>query len=595
VRKAIGGAAKIFDFYVDSTRPNDAGDGLTPATAKRTIAAVMALVTGPGKSVGLVRGSRWTETVLPVFDMSIGVTDGVGAPPVFDCRDVATGWTRHDPGALPNVWSVSWTRNGPVTGSDDIGLWVDEVRPRLANTLGDLNTGGGWFVFPGDSRAITATIYVHSTVDPNTDGKVRKIAKRNSGFNWHPQTSASTAVVALEGPIEVVGALGHYNAVAAGPGSVKKIVARDGHIHHFVSCAALSEDLVATAARPLSDGIPFTAYRANGVGFDAVRRRCHVLMPGGAARELDVGFHAHSSTGNALIDSFTIEACTVRGRSGMSAGALVQTARDFYFEDPHTYGVDLNAMLTTVERGHIHDTGETPLNGASVGIRKTNPDDAVNTVSDMCIRLMKGIGATGAGTGRLVFNRCSVRVGSNGFNGGVITLNRCIVHSDARALSFIDPGYIGDYNVFFPFPGQGEPWFHHSTNGLTTYNSLVNWRTWTGQDANSVFVKEADQTSGNQYAFWLGVKNGTGGPEVGDFRINPGARVYGDGGDAPDTAYIGTFVDGTPITYGGAQAHYNHNTRSVVAGPVTRRPTLPAVGDTAGEHALAMGTWNFYP
>jgi hypothetical protein len=47
---------ETYDFYVDSTRPNDSGDGTTIATAKKTVAAGVALLSA-GKTLGILNGT----------------------------------------------------------------------------------------------------------------------------------------------------------------------------------------------------------------------------------------------------------------------------------------------------------------------------------------------------------------------------------------------------------------------------------------------------------------------------------------------------------------------------------------------------------
>ena len=136
--------------------------------------------------------------------------------------------------------------------------------------------------------------------------------------------------------------------------------------------------------------------------------------------------------------------------------------------------------------------------------------------------------------------------------------------------------------------------------GSVTYQTLADWQTATsGQDANSVYILPADQVAGGANALWLGYTEAaaltdlaTIGPAVGDFRINPSARVYG--GD--NTAYIGTYADGTtPITEAGPQLHWNWNTRAAVAGPPTRWPDVPETLAESRTYISDPAAWNFYP
>lgn len=84
---ARGYAATI---YVDSTRPDDTGNGLTPETARKDVYAVSQLAFQPGDVIRLVRGSTWTVAAwAPAVSGSeaspITVEAwGTGAPPVID-------------------------------------------------------------------------------------------------------------------------------------------------------------------------------------------------------------------------------------------------------------------------------------------------------------------------------------------------------------------------------------------------------------------------------------------------------------------------------------------------------------------------------
>jgi len=108
--------------------------------------------------------------------------------------------------------------------------------------------------------------------------------------------------------------------------------------------------------------------------------------------------------------------------------------------------------------------------------------------------------------------------------------------------------YRGDYERAYSF----SPSFYWRGGYV---EPLSAWQSVSGQDAHSVYFKPEDQTSGNSHALWLGVATGTNnGPSDGDWRINPGARVY----DSADAAYIGKFPDGAPITQAGPQTHWNY-------------------------------------
>jgi len=182
----------------------------------------------------------------------------------------------------------------------------------------------------------------------------------------------------------------------------------------------------------------------------------------------------------------------------------------------------------------------------------------------------------------------SVFVGGGGTGGGgFVGFSYCVIDTNDTAYSAAS--IVADYNIFYR---RGSSVIRSSINS-TLYQTLADWQAATSQDTNSVFCKSADQTSGNQYALWLGVSTAANaGPADGDFRINPGARVY-NGADAP---LIGTFADGvTPLTDAGIQEYWDWNARAVVTGVPTRFPTFPATVAEMRSYVNDPESWDFYP
>ena len=102
-------------YYVDATFGNDAGDGLSPSTAWRTIAKINVFNFIPGDSVLLKRGETWREALkLNVSGAPNNpiVVDayGTGPNPKLLGSDTKTGganWTQES----PNIWfcvGISW-------------------------------------------------------------------------------------------------------------------------------------------------------------------------------------------------------------------------------------------------------------------------------------------------------------------------------------------------------------------------------------------------------------------------------------------------------------------------------------------------------
>lgn len=69
-------------FYVDITRPNDSGDGLSPETAKKTLTAALNACSS-GSTILLHRGQTWYENVLLPNKSIIFNTYGEGSKPII--------------------------------------------------------------------------------------------------------------------------------------------------------------------------------------------------------------------------------------------------------------------------------------------------------------------------------------------------------------------------------------------------------------------------------------------------------------------------------------------------------------------------------
>lgn len=118
-RRARGAASlSAPHVYVSSSRPDDSGDGLSPATAKRTLTAAEALLNGASMTrLGLARGGIWRETLTMTAANSIVTAYGSGALPIISGADPVTdlaqeasggeqaggSWVDFDGGSLTGV------------------------------------------------------------------------------------------------------------------------------------------------------------------------------------------------------------------------------------------------------------------------------------------------------------------------------------------------------------------------------------------------------------------------------------------------------------------------------------------------------------
>lgn len=592
---AIAGGGGITYFYVDSVNGSDSNDG-TAAAPFQTLAKVQATVAA-GEGIALVRGSHWREQLdVPANNISI-IVAGSGDMPVIDGADiVTTGWTQPDAVTYPNVWSRSWTRSGPAsTASEYLGYWEAGARTTHRTTLANLQAGNNGDWNTTSFTAATATVSIRAAADPNSDGILREITKRNHAINSKDAAIGGAANarndITVVGPIEAKRCVGHSNALAMISGLPSKLLLRDGNVHHTVCGAQLVQDVIATESSPdIAPGL-LNGFRSSGIGHNPVWRRCGVLLPGGASRGIAniSDFYAHATVAGQM-ESWTLEGCFSRGAGNASVDAQLMTISGFYSEDSYQSAVVLGAVNNSYSYLMTRDTAQTPLAAGNPAIRRLSTSFTF-TAQHCAFHNLKGRGIlnTAGGTKPVVTNCAITGAPSGGLDGGEFALTYSIIAPTAICANNLTTSYTGDYNVWY-FAGQPNPQFRYNS---TIYNTLATFQAASGQDANSVFLKAADQVSGNGIAFWLGVANGeNNGPPDGDWRVNPSARVYNGAG----ATLSGVFADGvTPITMAGPQGHWDFNQRAVVSGPPSRYPVLPATVAEMRTYIENPEAWDFYP
>ncbi len=189
-----GGQAIVstYDYYCDSRRGNDLYDGLSPATAKRSIAAIQALAGATnGARIGLARGSAWREQLsLTGDDQEVGsyglVSDArpslrADDPLVPGLWTLASGktYTYQQSIVLPSASGKQWV-NAWENGSQLVFVAdVTAVEATAGSYTVSTQTNSG-----GTVSSSTQTIYIHPAAndDPRTNGKLYEYSKRLYGL-----------------------------------------------------------------------------------------------------------------------------------------------------------------------------------------------------------------------------------------------------------------------------------------------------------------------------------------------------------------------------------------------------------------------------
>ena len=578
------------DYYADSENGSDANDGLTIPTAKLTLGAIP---WADNLSVGLVSNSVWLEAVTQSTADNVTVSKAnVGDLPLIDGADEVTGWTVS--GSYGTVWEKAGFTHTGVNPTDRLTIYEDGVLLARVADAATCATTPGSFVDVKTSDGATVTLRIHPTGsgNPNTNGKLYKASKRGDCL----YLGNNAAVTGLE----VARAISASGSIRVGAdSSLSRVLSLDGTKHNIFLGSGVASDCIAYANDPptsyeLSNTF-YVSFLNDATGKSFLYDRCGAVQPADAAGGT-TAFLAHASAGTYA--SAILRQCWASGPiafdhpGGSTVGASVMEGCHSEAETlgigygtsryctaySHWEGANVNLMseygMATVQHfaGYFEDRSENSNFNEIMRIRNT-------TTLQNCAF----VGSSPLGNSQFINNSAA---------SGTLTLDQCIITNFASAM-IVPTGqtYVGDHNVFMirNFWVSGSS-FVADWHGAQ-YTTLAAWNTATGQDGASVYLDPDDQTAGNPYAFWLGVSTGANsGPADGDFRINPGARVYAK----DDSERIGTFADGIGLTQAGPQTSWDWNARSAVDGPPTKFPNVPGSRAECRQYCGNPIAWNFY-
>ncbi|MDP3493429.1 MAG: phage tail tube protein [Hyphomonadaceae bacterium] len=307
-------------IFVDSDAVDDSGDGLTPMTAKKTIAAGLALVDEEFPTLALISGGLWREQITyPRANVTVRKW-GSGAKPIIKASDIADNGDFAATGTA-NVYEIDWTHSVTPSVVTFLSVWVDGVKlVRVASEAACGALDGSYFT-NGSVAAPTSTVMVHppGSTNPVSDGKVYEITARN-----YCVVSAVNDVT-LEGVVGI--GCAHNDGVLvlqAEAQTMRDCEAYEGQKHNIFLRDGLGEDLYAEGAEEGST--VYISHRADPTTYNVLWRRCIAdgVKPDGSTPTAISGFYAHGGEA-APYNSIIFEDCeTRRCSSGFSADAKLQ-------------------------------------------------------------------------------------------------------------------------------------------------------------------------------------------------------------------------------------------------------------------------------
>lgn len=179
-------------YYCDSARPDDTGDGLTPATAKKTVSAMRTLMNNgaAGDVFRFIYGGIWYEGDFA----QIFAKGTVGNPMIVDAYGdsadglpsirgflnwTGSGWSQgvNNP---DNVWEHAWTG-----GAVAVEVWNETAPFEQLTWNTDVETTFGLLPAAGLYAVDAASnlLYMSSTtINPNTTGELVEISGPSPAF-----------------------------------------------------------------------------------------------------------------------------------------------------------------------------------------------------------------------------------------------------------------------------------------------------------------------------------------------------------------------------------------------------------------------------
>src|SRR5208337_1730709 len=583
--------------YVDSFGGNDTNTGYNVNSPLQTLAAAKAAIISLNKNANLMlkRGSLWREelnlSLLSPLSVKV-MAYGSGNPPIIDGTNIITSWTKT--GGYTNIYQASITTDG--ASDDRVTVYENDVLLSRVTSMAILDSTPGAFLDANSTQGTSLTIYIQASDsgNPASNGRQYEISVRDKGI-----VCVLNQVVSGIQTQKVMNNNGNMDGVGIKNLNISNHLARYGTKHNLGIGTGIVVDSIAYDADPGPSYEPadamYVAYLNSAAAGDTnTWNRCGAIYPGSSSSvESSLSHTADSTTFTASnnIQCWGVGATLTYGPPGGTATPFGNTSTGCYGKNVHTldfcYGIanqclcSLPAETSTVtdfEYATATDCAAYVGNHTGGSIYRTQGANIVATFTNCAL-----VGPSVSGT-------CTRWHQSYSISGtSTLTINNTVffngqIHIDIEA----GLGYVGDYNIFAADTlSYSEPFDCMYIGSFK--QTLAAWQTATGQDQHSVYLVQSDQTSGNQYAFWLGTKLGTGGPINGDFRINPGARVY----DGNDVAYIGTYPDSTPITNAGPQHHWDWNARALASGPPLAWPNVPTTYSDSINYVSNPLAWIF--
>jgi polymorphic membrane protein len=167
-------AGAATDYYVDASRPDDSGDGLTWATAKRTMQAGISLADTDGDVVHVRDGAYEGANNFGGREITVQSENGP-ANCIIDCEENGNGFGFLSYETSASIVDGFTVRNGKPGNDKGGGIYIVDASPTIRNCIFSGNTaddlGGGIYILSSNPSSYRSTPLISHCIFSGNEAK----------------------------------------------------------------------------------------------------------------------------------------------------------------------------------------------------------------------------------------------------------------------------------------------------------------------------------------------------------------------------------------------------------------------------------------
>jgi hypothetical protein len=319
-------------FYLDSVNGSDSNNGLSSTSAFATPSALTASGVSPGEIVWVATGSTFFQELTLTGDDITVSSYGTGPRPIFDCRDIASGWTKTQGSSFVYQCPITLPGNTKIKGNawEDASMLIQVSSLALCDS-----TPGSCYV--ADWSAPATTLYIHpdGNTNPSSNSRTYRYSRREHGVEIGGNRGRIIGIQAIgnahqDGSLKIAGGINPY---------FENIRAEDGSRHSAYGAAGstLVDCYFYRGRNDLEspgEGNGFVCYQDDITATSYSTLRC--TFDGGSTPKFQ-GANNHGSQATQTFDAITHTQPTfIKCTTGFAANAKNQVCDQATFVDCET-------------------------------------------------------------------------------------------------------------------------------------------------------------------------------------------------------------------------------------------------------------------